>query len=278
MKLSCWMDDGIVGMMLLLSAATMAGCQQVVSIDLNKANPHIVIEGNVTDQQGPYVVKISKTGNYFEPTLSFPAVTGAAVVVTDDGGQADTLRETEAGTYESTTLRGIAGRTYALTVVAEGETYQASSSMPAKVFIDTLYSVYRPSGRGGSGYDIYITFRDPPEPGNYYRLNATSSRPIPSDSIDGERYRLYTDKLTNGNEMQERIRAGDNVLAGDTITVDLLAIDQASYDYFNTLRDILQSDQAATSLAPANPNSNISNGSLGYFAAYTVDTRKIVIR
>jgi hypothetical protein len=77
--------------------------------------------------------------------------------------------------------------------------------------------------------------------------------------------------------MQERIRAGRNVAVGDTITVQLLSIDKAAYDYFSTLRDILSSDRAATSLAPANPNSNISNGSLGYFAAYTVDTRMIVI-
>ena len=265
-------------MTLLLCGVMLEGCQQVVSIDLNKANPHIVIEGNVTDQHGPYTVKVSKTGDYFEAALSFPAVSNATVVVTDNTGQSDTLSETTGGTYQSTSLQGIAGRTYSLTVVAEGKEYQGVSSMPERVSIDTIYSVYRPSGRGGSGYDIYVTFKDPPASGNYYRLNASSSRPIPSDSIDGQRYRLYTDKLTNGNEMQERIRAGDNVLVGDTITVQLLAIDKASYDYFNTLRDILQSEEAATSLAPANPNSNLSNGSLGYFAAYTVDTKRVVIR
>jgi len=254
------------------------GCQQVVSIDLNKANPHTVIEANVNDQPGPYIVKLSKTGNYFEPALVFPTISNALVVLTDNFGQSDTLKETVPGTYQSSRLQGLPDRTYSLEVEAEGQSYSASSSMPTKVFIDTIYALSRPADRGEPGYDIYVTFKDPPEEGNYYRINASSSAPISADSIDGKRYRLYTDKLTNGNEMQERIRAGRNVSAGDTITIELLSIDKASYDYFNTLADILSSDQAATSLAPANPNSNISSGSLGYFAAYTVDTRKIVLK
>ena len=262
---------------LTLAALFLCGCQQSVNIDLNQANPHMVIEGNVTDQPGPYSVILSKTGDYFVSALAFPPVTGALVIVTDNLGQSDTLKESVNGTYESTKLQGLPGRTYQMNVIADRVPYSASSSMPPKVYIDSLYTLPRPAGRGEPGFDIYITFKDPPQPGNYYRINASSSAPIAADSIDGRRYRLYTDKLTNGNEMQERIRAGRNVSPGDTITVELLAIDKAAYDFFNTLSNILQSDRAATSLAPANPNSNVSNGSLGYFAAYTIDTRKIVI-
>ena len=263
---------------LLLATLFLNACQQVVSIDLNKANPHLVIEGVVTDQSGPYTVRLSKTGNYFEPALVFPPVSNAFITVSDDFGQSDTLREVASGTYQSSTLRGLAGSTYALDVVAEGRSYNAISSMPKKVLIDSLYATVRSASRGEPGYDIYVAFKDPPEPGNYYRLNAISSAQIPADSIDGRRYRMYTDKLTNGNEMMERIRAGSNVAAGDTITVELLSVDKATYDYFSTLRDILSSDQAATSLAPANPNTNISNGSLGYFSAYTIDSKSIILK
>jgi hypothetical protein len=265
-------------LLFLLVAAVAAGCQQVVTIDLNKASPHLVIEGNITDQAGPYTVKLSKTGNYFEPALVFPTVSNALIVVTDDQGQIDTLKEVTSGTYQSSTLKGIANRTYSLNVIAEGRPYSAISSMPKKIFIDSLYALVRNASRGEPGYDIYISFKDPPEPGNYYRINARSSAAIPADSIDGRRYRVYTDKLTNGNEMAERIRAGRNVQTGDTITVELLSIDRPTYDYFNTLRDVLSSDQAATSLAPANPNTNLSNGSLGYFSAWTIDTKTIIMK
>ena len=260
-------------LLFVLTTMLLTSCQNVVSIDLNKANPHMVIEGNISDQPGPYTVQLTKTGNYFEPALVFPAVSNALVIVSDDAGQRDTLREGTPGVYQSSNLIGTIGRSYTLDVFSEGGEYKATSSMPVKVLIDSLYA----KPRGTNGYDIYVAFKDPPEAGNYYRLNARSSAAIPADSIDGRRYRLYTDKLTNGNEMAERIRAGRNVQKGDTITVELLSIDKAAYDYFNTLRDVLSSDRAATSLSPANPNTNLNNGSLGYFVAYSVDTKRIII-
>jgi hypothetical protein len=263
---------------ILAAGFLLSACEKVVSIDLNKASPHLVIEGVITDQQGPYSVKISLTGDYFEPALYFPPVSNALVILTDDQGQRDTLKEATSGMYLSTRLQGVEGRTYSLSVTSNGMEYDGSSSMPRKVFIDSLYAIPRVTFDGDRGYDIYVMFRDPPEPGNYYRINARSSALIPADSIDGRRYRLYTDKLTNGNEMAERIRAGRNVNSGDTITVELLSIDKTAYDYFNTLRDILSSDRSATSLSPANPNTNLSNGPLGYFAAFTVDTKRIVLK
>ena len=255
----------------------LSGCQQVVSIDLNTANPRVVIEGNIKDQPGPYSVFLSMTGSYFDSTIATPPISYAQVVITDNQGNRDTLKEVTSGTYQSSTLVGVSGRTYMLSVKADGKEYTATSAMPTKVFIDSLYALPRHGLDGESGYDIYVTFKDPPELGNYYRINARSSAVIPADSIDGRRYRLFTDKLTNGNEMTERIRAGKNVNSGDTITIELCSIDKPSYDYFHTLSDILSSDRSPTSLSPANPNSNISGDALGYFAAFTVDTKKIVI-
>ncbi|MGA3288205.1 MAG: DUF4249 domain-containing protein [Bacteroidota bacterium] len=256
----------------------LSGCQQVVSIDLNTANPRAVVEGNIKDQPGPYSVFLSMTGSYFDTTLSTPPISHAQVVITDDLGNRDTLKEVISGTYQSSTLIGVSGRTYTLSVKADGKEYMATSSMPAKVFIDSLYALPRHGLDGESGYDIYVMFKDPPELGNYYRINARSSAVIPADSIDGRRYRLFTDKLTNGNEMTERIRAGRNVSVGDTITIELRSIDKSTYDYFHTLSDILSSDRSPTSLSPANPNSNISGDALGYFAAYTIDSKQIVLK
>jgi len=256
----------------------LSGCQQVVSIDLNTANPRVVIEGNIKDQPGPYSVFLSMTGSYFDTTLATPPISHAQVVIMDDLENCDTLKEVIKGTYQSSTLIGVSGRTYTLSVKIDGKEYMATSSMPAKVFIDSLYALPRQGFGGESGYDIYVTFKDPPELGNYYRINARTSAVIPADSIDGRRYRLFTDKLTNENEMTERIRAGRNVTVGDTITIELCSIDKATYDYFHTLSDILSSDRSPTSLSPANPNSNISGDALGYFSAYTTDSKQIVLR
>ena len=264
---------------LIITALISFNCEKEVVIDLNQANPKLVIDANITDQTGPYNIILSRSGNYFEPSLTFPPVSNASVIVSDDLGRIDTLKESStAGIYKSSSLIGQPGRTYMLNITSDGNKYAAVSSMPSKVYIDSLYSVKRTSSSGVHTYDIYIMFKDPPAPGNYYRLNVHAGYLVPSDSIDGRRYRLYTDKLTNGSEMVERVRTGRLVLIGDTITVDLLTIDKSTYDYFSTLRDILTSDGAATSLAPANPNTNLSNGALGYFSAYTMDRKSIILR
>lgn len=256
----------------------ICSCEKVISVDLNKTNPQIVIEGLVTDQSGPYSVLLSKSGNYFEPSLYFPPVSHADVTITDDLGSRDTLTETSSGTYRSSSLRGAAGRTYSLSVKSEGNEYSATSSMPHKVTIDSMYALPRREADGDRGFDLYVMFRDPPEAGNYYRLNLRVNIALAADSIDGRRYRLYSDKLTNGNEAAYRMRIRRNVTVGDTVTVDLLSIDKATYDYYKTLNDILTSDRSPTSLSPANPNTNLSNGALGHFAAYSVDTKTIVLR
>jgi hypothetical protein len=276
---SMFMNRITLFIILAAMACCLLSCQQIVSVDLNEASPHIVIEGVVKDSPGPYSVVLSMSGNYFASSTYFPPVSGALVVMTDNLNQLDTLKELVSGTYLTSAIQGIPGTSYQMKVIAEGKEYDAASSMPTKVLIDSLYAKLRTGFGGGTGYDIYIVFKDPPQPNNYnyYRVNAQSSALIPSDSIDGLRYRLFTDELTKGQEMTMRIRGGDKVNKGDTITIDLLSIDKATYDYFHTLSNILTSDQSPTSLAPANPNTNISGDALGYFAAYTVDSKRIVL-
>jgi hypothetical protein len=271
-------------LLVLLLAMGMAACQKIVSIDLNAAAPHIVIEGNITDRHDTTTVVISKTGTYFSSSINVPPVSHAIVTITDDLGRRDTLREVWNGTYESVSLSGVEGRQYTLKVVSEGSEYSAVSSMPRKVTIDSLYTVQVRQRDGDVGYDIYVMFKDPPEPGNYYRLRPRVNS-LPPDSINGARTFLYSDKLANGNEITERIgvrirngNAATRVNIGDTITVDLLSIDQATYDYYKTLAAIRSSDQSATALSPANPNTNLSNGSLGYFSAYTYDSKQIILK
>jgi hypothetical protein len=76
---------------------------------------------------------------------------------------------------------------------------------------------------------------------------------LPGDSISGQRYILYDDRLTNGNEADVHIRAGRNNLhPGDALIVELLSIDQATYEYYKTTNNILASDRSPTSLSPAN--------------------------
>ncbi len=262
---------GVLALPLLLSA-----CQKVVSIDLNQSNPQVVIEGVVSDRLGPYLVSMTMTGDYFTPSLNFPPITDALATISDDLGSRDTLRQINPGLYQSTHMQGVPGRTYTLRVVARGKEFDAVAPMPQKVRIDSLYTVPFREFDGDQVFNIYVIFHDPPETQNWYRLEVHSTTGA-VDSSGGRRFILFSDRLTNGLVTTFRIRTLRRSQVGDSVMVRLYSIDKSTYDYYNTVNAILGSDRSPTSLAPANPNTNLTNGSLGYFAAYAIDSVGVVL-
>lgn len=243
----------------------MMSCQKVIDIDLNSKDPQIVIEGNVTDLSGPYSVKISQTVN-FSQTNTFPAVSGAFVTIADNLGNSENLIETSPGIYQTSTLQGVSGRTYYLTVVSNNKTYTAESTIPALVTLDTL--ILEPNLSIGPAYYIIPFFQDPVGQGNYYRCLETINQ------VRVKEYFLYDDNLTDGLvNGQPILNFNDELISGDTVAIELQCLDKATNLYFYSL----QQTTSGQSGAPANPESNISNHALGYFSAHTSRTKTIVI-
>jgi hypothetical protein len=256
----------LIGIMLLLS-----GCEKVINVDLNEASPHIVIEGVISDSIGPYMVKISKSGSYFnQPEL--PAVSNAQVIITNDAGTTDTLKETEPGHYVTSKIRGIPGTTYTLNVLAGSEKYTAISTMHSHVNIDSLRIEKDASGGfifggRGSNVSIHCFFKDPPEK-NFYRIKVYAN-----DTTSTENYRLYDDQYTNGEVTELRVT---RATAGDKYLIELYSLDMQTYEYYRTLEDILRSNPIFGT-TPANPNTNLSNGALGYFGACSISTTTLTV-
>ena len=103
-------------------------CEKVIYVDLNSVNPKLVVEGNITDQPGPYIIRLSNTVNYYDPN-AFPAVKGATITVSDNAGNSEILKETSPGVYETSSLQGVSGRTYTMNIVTgDGTSYSAHST------------------------------------------------------------------------------------------------------------------------------------------------------
>jgi len=235
----------------------ITSCQKVINIDLNSASPAIVIVGNVNDQPGPYTVSLSQTVNFSEPN-SFPPVSGAFITIGDNAGNIDTLAETIPGMYHTKRIMGVAGRTYNLTVIANGQTYTSSSTMPQAVTFDTLITYEQMGFRDTNLYPQAI-FLDPASVANYYRFVETRN-----DSVV-TRIFITDDQYTNGRFIQYTLRSDTALAIGDSVKVEMQCIDQGAYQYFSTLREA----SGNTNVTPYNPISNISNNALGYFSAHT---------
>lgn len=262
----------------LIITGALSGCQEVINLDLKSMDPKLVIEGSVTTQSPMITVYLSRTTDYFTPLKSNPE-TGATVVISDNLGHSQTLKETVPGTYYCTRFKGNPGCTYTLLVDAGGKKYTASSVMPDSVAIDSLVQPPGPDvydyPNNLMNYSVLTTFLDPPSHGNYYGMRMYKNGRLIRDLT---RDPLISDRLTNG--LYQRPTLSDIALQpNDTVRVDLVAIDRAGYEFYNTLQHAFNSGTGSPfSSPPENPVSNISNGAIGYFGAYAITSKTIVLR
>lgn len=247
--------------LLLSLLLSIISCEKVIQLDFKNADPKIVIQANIYDSPGPYQVKISKSVSFEENSL-FPAVSGAKVVITDNISQTETLTEAAAGTYVTSRMRGIPGRTYTLTVTTGAEVYKSIAAMPQAVSMDSIY--FSSSLFSGDKLTT-VRFLDPPYQLNYYRLIYYINSKLQKE------FYVLKDDLFDGTAIRYALhpRGSDiKLVKGDIVTVWLESVDPGVYNYFRTA-----GSEDGTSASPANPVSNISNGALGYFNACAV--RKI---
>ncbi len=100
-------------------------CKKIVTLKLNNVPAAIVIQGNVTNQPGPYYVTINQPVDFYADN-NFPPVSGASVVISNSEGQTDSLTEIITGYYATNFIQGAPGCHVSLSVTAQGVNYTAS--------------------------------------------------------------------------------------------------------------------------------------------------------
>ncbi len=256
--------------LIVLLAILQFGCKKVIDVKLKNASEQIIITGEVNNRPGPYKVTISKSVD-FTSDNNFPPVSGAFVTITGDG-VTDTLSEDEPGEYVTKNLRGRPGKVYSLLVKAEGNIYTATSTMPKPVPLDSLTFLL---GRNNNIYAV-ANFQDPKETDNYYQF---------IEYANGEKFKngrgnsVFDDRLSNGRYITLALYDDStDIKKGIALTVQMNCIDKYVYNYLNELLQISGNGGGFSSPSPANPESNISSGALGYFSANTVSTQTVEIQ
>ena len=251
---------------LLFTSITLFACTKVVTLTVHNSSPIYVIEGNVTDQPGPYLVKITQTVGFYANN-QYPGVPGAAVTIADNAGHIDKLKDNGDGTYSTTTLQGTAGQTYALQVLIGKDTFAATSTMPSRVNLDSV--VIQPVLNGGKTVLAAVPkFVNPQGPGiAYYYFDQT---------IDGyldQSFYYWTSEYSMGLENAfnlERASNDSTLHVGDTVQIEMQCLDEPMYNYWS---GVDQSSSGSAQGNPGNPTTNLTGGALGYFSAHTSQTR-----
>lgn len=251
-----------------------SSCEKVIDLKLKNSDAGIVIEGAVTDQPGPYRVKISRKVNFDEANV-FPAVNGASVIISDNMGSRDTLKEVGSGIYETNTIVGVVGNAYTLSVKDQGNTYTGQSVMPPPVAIDSIAIDYFLFGGPDTAKFVKVTFKDPEGVKNYYRIMEVFN----GDTLNG--IHLEDDNFRDGQKITQPVfEDGEDgnfqtFKPGDVVTILLLSIDENTYKYLRGVEAITDGGQSSS---PSNPPTNLSRPALGYFSAYSVTSRTIIVK
>jgi hypothetical protein len=267
---------------IIVSAALLQGCEKVITLDFNDAEPKLVVEAIISDGPGPYTVQLNESAGFYESNV-FPAREGATVRIMDDLGNEETLIEVSPGIYQTINLQGELGRTYTLLIESEDEIYTATSTMPSVVVpVDTLVIEYIPENLfQDEGLYCYAYATDPAGIANYYRYNMfVNGAPYitypenstdPLDGKEDDNFYLSDDKYFDGNQID--IEFPNLLLIGDTMDIELHNVDKGTYDYYRTLVEAIYGG----GVAPANPISNFGDSALGYFGAISIQSRQMVV-
>ena len=244
-------------------------CQKVIDLKLRNDSGKYVIEGNVTNLPGPYQVSIGKTGAV-NTDYTFQGVSQAAVIISDNTGNTETLQEVTPGIYRTKSLQGVEGRTYNLDITVAGSHLTASSVMPQLVNLDSLYivDVYNFSKMVKA---VVPLFTDPVGHGNCYRFNETIN-----GVLDKALY-YQNDDYTDGRTSTWSLLRPDpdsTLHSKDNVSVEMQCIDAAIYKYWYSV-DMSSTGNGST--IASNPVTNIVGGALGYFSAHTSQTKTIIV-
>jgi len=277
----------LLSLILLSTSLIFYSCEKDISLDLPKAENKIVVEGWIENGQASNVI-LSRNSSYFDPinltTIEQMFNVDAVVTVKEiETGTEEVLTKTlnlnntPPVIYKGSVLKGKINHHYSLTIVADGKTLTASTSILDTIPIDSTWFKIEP--RFDTLGLLWIKFQDPPATGNYYRVFtkrlSKDKRFVP---VWGS---VYDDAFFNGELITYSFYKGIDRYApaptnetdadyyfqiGDTIVARFSVIDKVHFDFWRTYENAIFSggNPFAT---PATIYSNITGG-LGIWGGY----------
>ena len=259
---------------LALTVFLLSSCEEVINIDLNESDPKVVIEAILKDRPTGNQVTISQSGSYFEPG-NYPVISNATVRLVDNEGNEEILKESssEAGTYPILESMAEAGKTYSLEVEVDGEIYKATSEMQQPLAVD---SVIFDTRNGPLVQDpaknrvMIVQLEDPVGEDNFLLFEAEVNGELQPDLF------LYDGRPTDGQRASVPF-ISLFLAKGDSVKLNTYSIEKQSYDYYSTLAGLVGSGFVFSAATPANPETNWSNGALGFFGTLAMSEMEVVV-
>src|SRR5689334_11346364 len=114
----------------IIILSLVVGCIEPITYDIPGAGNQLVVDGSITNEPGPYVVKLSRSLRLKLDMDVRDPVTTAIVRITSYAGENEILTESEEGVYITDQLLGVVGRSYTLHITTkDGATYESAPEL-----------------------------------------------------------------------------------------------------------------------------------------------------
>ena len=274
-------------MLLPISLLFMIGCgEEEIELNLKSAQTRLVVDGIITTDTMAHCVKLNLSGDYFY-NKALPTVSGA-VVTLSDGVETIVLTESPnaPGCYFTPVdYFGKENHLYKLEVsgvngpgIYSNDVFTAESYLNPIVPVDYVSVEYMSMWKL---WKVLLYTQDPEDYTNFYLFKVFRNGKLITDKYS--KMSVVEDKFFDGNYADgvwiaalDAEEETENLLPGDTISVETYMIDKAYHDFVFAAQIETTMKNPIFSGPPANVPGNISNGALGIFAACSIYRSSVI--
>lgn len=243
--------------LLILTAVFFTACEKVVDVDLDTATPRLVVDASINWLKGTdgsqQKIKLTTTTGYYSKDI--PTVSGATVFITNTTTNIvfNFTETASTGEYFCNTFLPVINNTYVLTVIHDGETYNATEKLYA---VPEISRVVQDNEGGFLGEDIEVRFffMDNAAENNFYLIR------YDTDVLPYADYNVLDDEFFQGNEMFDFID-NEDFKAGDVVGLNLYGISERYYNYMSIVISMVEGGAGSGPFQtpPVNVRGNVVN-------------------
>jgi hypothetical protein len=260
-------------------------CVERINIELDSSYERLVVDGAITTDTMAQTVRLLKTTGYFYDQPA-PPVKGADVTISD-GGNVYNLSEVSPGIYRTDpSVFGIAGKKYTLDIrlsepVGGFSDYTAESTLFPVTHLDSIKLAFHSDWSESGIWEVKCWVQDPPTK-DYYRFLVSKNGKMLTDTLD--EWFVTDDRFFNGNYVYgapvaylQGNKTDEILRAGDLVTIEMNSISEEYESFILDAQSEIRGTNPLFSGPPANVKGNLSNGAIGFFAAYSISRASTVV-
>jgi hypothetical protein len=249
---------------LSISLGLVLSCTKRIEIEPTPGEEVAVIQAFLFNDSVAKVVVTKNTA--FLSSTKPPRSASAVITLSDNVGNSESLTYNPTDeTYYGSTIIGVVGRTYTLSVLVEGKQYTAVSVLPELYKADSIVPYFDP-GNTFTDEGWYVRFygADNPNKSDYYFIKGYANDIFLNEPTDifvsDDR---FLSQNVQGIDLDFLYEPGDNA------RVDFYSLTKEAYEFYLAAQLQLNSDGGFFSTPPANAPSNFNNGAFGLFQCST---------